>query len=161
MKNSVISIVVGLVIIVAVIFFVMRGNGDETVVPTATATPAATVAPVGLIQLAPTTTPQVTPSPNAPVAAAPAGVTVSIDDTSFTPATVTVKAGTTVTFVNNGQGTHWPASNPHPIHTGLAGLDAKKALSTGETFSFTFSKVGTFGFHDHLNTRVTGTVVVQ
>ncbi|OGY31164.1 MAG: hypothetical protein A3C02_03960 [Candidatus Andersenbacteria bacterium RIFCSPHIGHO2_02_FULL_45_11] len=158
MKNS-LSIIGGIIIIVAVAWFAMRGDSDDAIVPAPTATPTVAPSVGGLIQLAPTDIPAVSPSPEASVA--PAAVTVSIDDEGFTPATVTVKAGTTVTFVNNGQALHWPASNPHPIHTGLSGFDARKGLATGETFSFTFTKAGTFGMHDHLNTALVGTIVVQ
>lgn len=158
MKNL-LSIICGIIIIVAVTWFAMRDDSDDAIVLAPTATPTATVASGGLIQLAPTDVPDVSPSPE--ISAAPTVATISIDDEAFTPVTLAVKVGTTVTFVNNGQALHWPASNPHPIHTGLSGFDAKKALATGETFSFTFTKAGTFGFHDHLNTALVGTVVVQ
>ncbi len=162
MKNS-LSMSVGVVIIIiAVAWFVMRGSGNDAIVfaPTTTPTPPASAG--GLIQLAPTGIPAVSPSPETPVApVASASVTVSVDDEGFTPATVPVKVGTTVTFINNGQALHWPVSDPHPIHTGLAGLNALKGLSTGETYSFTFTKPGTFGMHDHLNTRLKATIVVQ
>ncbi|MDZ4225407.1 MAG: cupredoxin domain-containing protein [Candidatus Andersenbacteria bacterium] len=88
-------------------------------------------------------------------------VTVDIGDTGFTPATVTVAAGTKVTFVNNGQAAHWPASDPHPVHTDLPGFDAKHGLQTGEEYSFVFDKVGSWGFHDHLNPTLTGEIVVS
>ena len=158
MKNS-LSIIGGIIIIALVAWFAMRGNSDDAIVLAPTATPTAASSPAGLIQLAPTDVPAVSPSPEASVV--PASVTIAIDDEGFTPATITVKAGATVTFVNNGQALHWPASNPHPIHTGLSGFDARKGLATGETYSFTFLQAGTFGFHDHLNTRITGTIVVQ
>lgn len=100
-------------------------------------------------------------NPTTEVSSAPKKtITISIDDTGFTPATVTVAAGTGVTFINNGQGAHWPASDPHPIHTGLPGFDAKRRLATGETYSFTFDKVGTWSFHDHLSPSTKGTIVV-
>lgn len=126
--------------------------------------PAATQTPTGgaFVQQAPEETPRVSPGPTTSAKAQLAvPVTVSITDTGFEPATLTVPAGTTVTFLNNGQAAHWPASNPHPIHTGLSGFDATKALATGETYSFTFTKTGTWGFHDHLNTSLTGSVVVK
>jgi plastocyanin len=78
-------------------------------------------------------------------------VTISMTSSGFIPDTVTVKSGTKVTFVNNDSTPHWPASDPHPIHNGLAGFDALKGLVKGESYSFTFTKAGSFGFHDHLN----------
>ncbi len=158
MKNS-ISIFIGIIIIALVAWFAMRGDGDDAIVLAPTATPTVAASAGGLMQLAPSSMPAVSPLPE--VSTAPSVVTVSIDDEAFMPATLTVKAGTTVTFVNNGQALHWPASNPHPIHTGMPGFDSRKGLATGETYSFTFTKAGTFGMHDHLNTRLIGTIVVQ
>ena len=66
-----------------------------------------------------------------------------------------------VTFVNQSSRAMWIASNPHPIHTGLAGFDAKKGIGNGESFSFSFTKAGEFGYHNHLNLSDTGTVVVE
>ncbi|MCH8748308.1 cupredoxin domain-containing protein [Patescibacteria group bacterium] len=88
-------------------------------------------------------------------------VTISMDDTGFTPATVTVAPGSTVNFVNNGQASHWPASVVHPTHQVLAGFDAFKPLATGETYSYTFAQAGTWAFHDHLNPSLIGSVIVS
>lgn len=88
-------------------------------------------------------------------------VAVSIDDEGFSPDTLTVPAVTTVVFTNNGQGLHWPASDPHPTHTNLSALDSKKGLATGETFSFTFEKPGTYTMHDHLTASHKATIIVQ
>ena len=94
-----------------------------------------------------------------PVAAI--AVSISITDSGFEPAQVTVAAGTTVTFVNNGQALHWPASGPHPTHTALPGFDAKKGLATGESYSFAVDNAGVWKFHDHLNPNLFGSVTVQ
>lgn len=88
-------------------------------------------------------------------------VTVSMTDTGFEPSTVTIPVGTTVVFVNNGQALHWPASDVHPTHEILPGFDAKRGLATGDTYSYTFQKKGSWGMHDHLNPRSTATVVVE
>lgn len=102
----------------------------------------------------------VNPSPTAttsPVAEA----TISVDETGFSPKTMTVASGTKVTFVNNGQAPHWPASALHPTHQVLPGFDALKGLATGETYSYTFTKTGSWNCHDHLNPQFTCTVVVE
>lgn len=88
-------------------------------------------------------------------------VAVSVDDAGFSEETITVLAGTTIVFTNNGQGLHQIASDPHPTHTNVSGLDPKRGLATGETFSFTFERAGTFTVHDHLAPSHKATIVVQ
>ena len=90
-----------------------------------------------------------------------ASPTITYDSSGFSPATITVGVGEAVTFVNQSSRAMWIASNPHPIHTGLAGFDAKKGIGNGESFSFRFTKAGEFGYHNHLNLSDTGTVVVE
>jgi len=88
--------------------------------------------------------------------------TVEIDmtDSGFSPSEVTVKSGTTVVFKNTGSKPAWPASNPHPVHTDLSGFDAKRAIANGDSYSFTFTKVGVWGFHNHLAPSEGGHVTV-
>jgi len=85
---------------------------------------------------------------------------VEITADGFSPATITVKVGTTVKWENEGIALAWPASDPHPAHTGLAGFDALAGLAKDATYSFTFTTVGTYGYHDHLNPTHTGSVQV-
>ncbi len=78
----------------------------------------------------------------------------------FSPSSITVKKGTTVTWTNKDTDPVWVASNPHPTHTDLPGFDAKKQVQPNETYSFTFEKVGNWGYHNHMNPSQGGTVVV-
>jgi len=100
-------------------------------------------------------------TPVAEVTATGKTVTISMDEAGFTPKTVSIAVGNQVTFVNNGQALHWPASAVHPVHTALPGFDSLKGLPTGGTYSFTFSKVGTWNCHDHLNPRNTCAITVK
>lgn len=117
------------------------------------------------LQEVPSTTPASSPTNSVDPSATPVTeesiITISIDDSGFTPSKVTVAAGTKVNFINNGQALHWPASDLHPTHQALAGFDAKRGLATGETYSFTFTKTGNWGMHDHLNPSATGVITVQ
>lgn len=88
-------------------------------------------------------------------------VTVSMTDTGFSPATITIAVGSTVNFVNDGQALHWPASAVHPIHGILPAFDSERGIATGDTYSFSFTEAGSWNFHDHLNPQFTGTVVVE
>lgn len=87
--------------------------------------------------------------------------TVSYTDQGYSPSTVTINAGDTVTFVNNSSGGMWTASNPHPVHTDFSAFDAKKSYGPGTSYSFTFTTAGTYGFHNHVHPSSTGSVVVK
>ena len=88
-------------------------------------------------------------------------VFVVIDESGkFSPREIKIKKGGKVTWVNKSQNRVWPASNPHPIHTDYSGFDALHGLATGESYSFTFEKVGSWGYHDHFNPSTRGEVKV-
>ena len=74
---------------------------------------------------------------------------VSIEANGFNPKLVTISVGDTVRWVNNNSKLHWPASDPHPTHTGVPDFDPFADLLPGETFSYTFKKAGAFSYHDH------------
>lgn len=84
--------------------------------------------------------------------------TIIISDKGFSKDSISILKGQKVTWINKGNLPHWPASDPHPIHTqyptkgGCIGstLDACRGLKNGESYSFTFDKAGTWGIHDHL-----------
>lgn len=101
-------------------------------------------------------------------------VTVTYADTGFSPASVTIAAGGTVTFVNDSSRNMWVASAMHPTHTAYSGtslsqhcpdtagtaFDECKAGEPGSTYSFTFTKEGTWNYHDHLSPSNFGKVIV-
>ncbi len=87
--------------------------------------------------------------------------TVEYSGQGFSPNSITVKSGTTVTWVNKGSDPMWVASAPHPVHTNLSGFDALKGTSAGGSYSYTFTKVGKWGYHNHLAPSKTGEVVVE
>ena len=85
--------------------------------------------------------------------AAPAGA-VSIDNFTFTPASLTVKAGTTVTFTNKDD-------IPHGIASDDNAFKKSKALDTDDSFSYTFTTPGTFKYFCYIHPHMVGTVVVE
>ena len=62
----------------------------------------------------------------------------------------------------------WPASAFHPSHSAYpekggcisSAFDACRGLKEGESWSFIFNQVGKWGYHNHLNSRITGVVEV-
>jgi plastocyanin len=89
------------------------------------------------------------------------GNVVKFTGTAFEPSTLTIKAGETVKFENKSGDDFWPASNVHPTHLLNPGFDAKKSILYRGSYSFTFTKTGSWGYHNHLTPDIEGTIVVQ
>lgn len=87
--------------------------------------------------------------------------TVLYRDTGFTPSVLRVKAGTVVTFRNDSGNNLHVASNPHPWHTDYPEFDSQGAIAAGAEYKFTFTKKGTWGYHNHFNSSHTATVIVE
>ena len=99
----------------------------------------------------------------------PETVTIRFDGSAFVPSSVTISQGDSVTWVNDSETPTWPASAQHPTHTAYpteggcigSSFDACRGLEQGETFTFTFEEIGTWNFHDHLNSTIFGRVTVS
>ena len=78
---------------------------------------------------------------------------VKIDNFTFTPKSVTVKAGTTVTWTNQDDIPHTVTSTTKQFRS--------KALDTEDKFTFTFSTPGTYDYFCSLHPKMTGTIVVE
>jgi plastocyanin len=89
-----------------------------------------------------------------PVQAQNAPTAVSIDNFTFTPQTVTVKTGTTVTWTNNDD-------IPHGIAWMKNAFTRSKALDTDDSYSLTFTTPGTYAYFCYLHPHMTGTLVVE
>lgn len=111
-------------------------------------------------QPSPQPTPQPQPAPQPPPPPPSGPVEISMTDSGFSPATLTVKKGSTVVFKNNSTKARWPASAPHPTHTDYPGFDPKGPLAAGESWSFKFDQVGIWKYHDHLQPTLFGSVTV-
>lgn len=87
---------------------------------------------------------------------------VSITSTGFVPATINIKTGQQVVWTNTTNSLHQIASDPHPTHTLLPGLDSLEPLKQNETYAFVFESIGTYTYHDHLNPlKFKGTIIVK
>jgi plastocyanin len=78
---------------------------------------------------------------------------VAIDNFAFGPATLTVPAGTTVTWTNRDDTLH--------TVTSVTKAFASPGLNSGETFSYTFATPGTYAYYCALHPRMTATVIVK
>ena len=80
---------------------------------------------------------------------------VQIDDYSFSPGTLSVPVGTTVTWINHDETPHTVTAADNPRSFKSPGLD------TDDKFSFTFTKPGTYTYLCTVHPYMTGRVVVQ
>lgn len=86
---------------------------------------------------------------------------VNINGATFGPATVTIKKGWQVVWTNKDTTAHRVAADPYPAVEGENLFDSE-AIGPGESFAFTFSQPGTYGFHDPINPlEMRGTVIVE
>jgi plastocyanin len=88
-------------------------------------------------------------------------VMVEYSSKGFTPQSITIKEGQTVTWVNKDTDPLQVASNPHPTHTDYPPLNAVGLIQPGQSKSFTFPAAGHYGYHNHLEPSNTGEVIVQ
>jgi len=86
-------------------------------------------------------------------------VTISFTDQGFAAKSYTVKVGDEVKVENNSSMQLQFSSDDHPTHTEETELNLK-VLAAGESVSFIATKVGTWGFHDHLHSQYTGELMV-
>lgn len=97
--------------------------------------------------------PAAAPAQSAAPAEATESASVSISQMRFNAATVTIKAGGTVTWTN-GEGA------PHTV-TATDGSFGSAQLSNGDTFSHTFDKPGTYTYFCQVHPMMKATVVVE
>jgi amicyanin len=80
-------------------------------------------------------------------------VQVSIFNYKFDAETVTVPVGTTVTWTNKDE-------IPHTVASSDQAFPASPGLDTGDTYSYTFTKPGTYSYYCTLHPFMKGKVVV-
>jgi plastocyanin len=78
---------------------------------------------------------------------------VVIENFSFQPTTLTVKAGTKVTWVNRDDVPHTATDTDKRFNS--------KALDTDDQFSFTFEQPGTYNYYCALHPKMTGQIIVK
>jgi plastocyanin len=79
---------------------------------------------------------------------------VAIDDFSFSPNTLTLSAGATVTWTNHDK-------VPHVVSSADNQFKKSTVLKTGESFSHTFVTKGTHSYLCSIHPRMTGKIVIK
>jgi plastocyanin len=137
------SIAITIVVVIVLIggYFLFRGGSPSYQTPQPTMQP-------------------VTPPTSAPAATAPApaaqatGTSVTIQNFAFNPGSLTVKAGTTVTFTNQD-------SVPHTVTSDTGAFDSG-TLAPGKSFTFTFQTPGSYSYHCSIHASMAhATIIAQ
>lgn len=97
-----------------------------------------------------TAAPAPAPSPAAPPP--PAARSVDVQDYLFSPASISVPAGTTITWTNAGQSVHTVTADGGAFDTGM--------FAPGARFSHTFAGAGTFAYRCQIHPSMVASVVV-
>ena len=94
-----------------------------------------------------------TPGPGPGTKGGPGTNEVWIQSMAFTPATITVKAGTTITWTNKDPMNHTVTSDD--------GLFDSGSMGNGAVFTSTFTTIGSYSYHCAVHPNMKGTVVVN
>lgn len=124
-KNPGVFIILILVVAVGVYFFMTQSQKQETVIEENVSTSEST-----------------------------SQDTVTIANFAFSPATITVKTGSTVIWTNE-------ASVAHTVTSDSGNELDSPLLSQGKSYSHTFSQAGTFSYHCTPHPNMKGTVIVE
>jgi plastocyanin len=164
MKSNkvIVGAAIAVLIVLGIAIVSVRSSNNSKSKQPATTTPAqptpAQTSPVGPAPASGTPAPS--PSTPTPNPAATSSVTITYSADGFSPTSATVSSGGTVTVKNTSSGNMQFASDPHPQHTDDPELNAG-LIAAGQSKTFTVTKKGTFGYHDHLNPSMIGTITIQ
>ena len=107
--------------------------------------------------------------------AVPKTYEIMYTDAGYGSTPLTIKVGDTVTWKNQSTQANWVGSAMHPNHILYSGttlqehcpdvdnsdFDQCQADKNGDSWSFTFKKAGTWGYHNHMNVKHFGKIIVE
>jgi plastocyanin len=92
-------------------------------------------------------------------------LTITISASGASPRTLSVAAGSRITFVNTDSRAHEMTSDPHPTHEDCPELNQIGFLNPGQQReSGNLVQARTCGFHDHINpgtSSLNGTITIR
>lgn len=111
----------------------------------------------GTVSITPNTSSTPTPTANTTAKT----TTITYTGKTFSPVSVTIVVGDSVSFMNSSSTSVNIGSDPYPTNTDYLPLNLG-LLAPGNTSSkIAFTKAGTYGYHNHLDATQTGTIIVK
>lgn len=142
MKRAVAAIVT--LVIIVIFWLVLVGNDDSKNITQTGVPPPNTQQP----------TADKNQNENSNISNAVAVQQVKIADMAFSPAQITIKKGTKVTWTNSDSVSHDVKEKD-----GKTGPNSP-ALSQGQSYSFTYNESGTYNYYCSIHPQMTGSVIV-
>ncbi len=167
--NSILGLIIAIILIAGGAWYFTQNGGSEIEDYVNTIPLGGTATTTGGVS---TSTPSsATSTPGTKATSTPTTVTVNYTASGFSPENITVKAGSKVRFMNQSGKVMWVATDIHPSHSIYAGSTLREhcpdtsgasfdQCATGNDYTFTFAKVGTWKYHNHVNAGDTGVVTV-
>jgi amicyanin len=144
-KKTLTAIVIALIVVIgAVGAIALTGNDKQSATTSSTTSSDST-----------STTPQNNSSASSDDSAPVTTTTVKIQNFAFTPATIKVKVGDTVTWTNEDSIGHTVTADDSS-----AGGPSSELLAQGKSYSYKFTKAGTYEYHCQPHPYMKGTVQV-
>ena len=81
---------------------------------------------------------------------------IAIKNFAFSPATLTIKTGTTVTWINGDGAVHQVTSD-----SGTPVVFTSDTLANGASYHFTFTEPGIYTYHCTIHPSMKGTIIVE
>ena len=158
------KVILGIIVVLAIIVVGWFFYTEQGIAPTAMDTPG--------VQAINTETEEISASDDMSlVGDMVEDIIVVYTSEGFEPKSVTINQGQTVRFVNESGRGMWVGSDNHPTHTNYpaksesdclgSSFDTCRGVAPGESWSFTFDEVGSWGYHNHTQAGHRGTVVVE
>jgi plastocyanin len=90
----------------------------------------------------------------------PKEVTVTLNKNGFSPATVTINVGSAVLWKNKSGSKQTVNSDNYPTNQLYRELNFGM-FANGSSVTYTFTKIGVYGYHNQLNPKQTGKIIVK
>lgn len=160
--NKIIFVIAIILVIIGAVLYAVLNKGDRAAAPV----------------VAESTPPEPPPVEELIVEPTPIELEQNIviyTDSGFDPGILTIKAGESVVFKNQSSQPFWPASAMHPTHKVYPGSNIEKCgtaeaiaifdscggIIAGSEWTFKFNAEGTWGYHNHLDSKRTGKIIVE
>lgn len=91
---------------------------------------------------------------------APAHV-IRITNAGYLPTSLVIEKGEKILFENKSNKTYWPQVVFQPLPKGNVRHESPQALKPQETWLYKFDLIGTWYYHDKLNSKINGVVHVE